>query len=202
MSELIVYGYPQSTYLRTVRMTCVEKGVPYTLDAFESFDFRSATHRELHPFCKMPVLRHDDIVLFETIAICRYIDDAFDGPMLTPEKMLDRHLMEQWISLIKDSVYHRLVRKWMLPLMRKAAESRRDQEKAREQAQETLATLDGMLSRNAYLVGNSVTIADLFLAPILACALQLAPEILSGLPDLARVWAEVSARESFAKTMT
>ena len=201
MSQLILYGYPQSTYLRTARMACVEKGVPYVLDAFDSFEFRSDAHRDLHPFCKMPVMRHDEVVLFETIAICRYIDDAFDGPSLTPEKMLDRHLMEQWISLIKDAVYHNLVRKWMLPVMREAEMSGKNEARAREKAKDTLTRLDGMLAGGDHLVGSSVTLADLFLAPILAYATRLAPDILTGLPDLARVWTEISARESFAKTM-
>lgn len=201
MSDLILYGYPQSTYLRTARMACVEKGVDYTLDAFESFDFRSDTHRELHPFCKMPMLRHDDIVLFETTAICRYIDDAFDGPALMPERMSDRYHVEQWISLTKDEAYHRLVRKWILPVMRKTLVTREEQARARAQARDALAVLNGMVSDSDYLVGNTVTLADLFLAPILAYSLQLAPDILSGLGDLGRVWSEISARESFARTM-
>lgn len=201
MSDLIIYGYPQSTYLRTARMACVEKGAPYVLDAFESFGFRSDTHRELHPFCKMPIIRHDEIVLFETIAICRYIDDAFDGPRLTPEKMHDRHLMEQWISVISDSVYHQLVRRWLLPVLRKADMSEKDQLSARNQAKATLVALERMLDGGDYLVAGSVTIADLYLAPILAYAVSLAPDILSGCVDLSRVWSAISSRESFVKTL-
>ena len=30
MSDVILYGPPQSTYVRTARMACEEKGVPYT----------------------------------------------------------------------------------------------------------------------------------------------------------------------------
>ena len=35
MSGIIVYGFPLSTYVRTVRMALAEKGVPYALEPFE-----------------------------------------------------------------------------------------------------------------------------------------------------------------------
>ncbi len=32
MNDVIVFGYPQSTYVRTVRMSLEEKGIPYALE--------------------------------------------------------------------------------------------------------------------------------------------------------------------------
>ncbi len=32
MADLILYGIPQSTYVRSARMALIEKGVPYTLE--------------------------------------------------------------------------------------------------------------------------------------------------------------------------
>ena len=32
MADLILYGIPQSTYVRSACMACIEKGVPYTLE--------------------------------------------------------------------------------------------------------------------------------------------------------------------------
>lgn len=202
MSELIIYGYPASTFVRTVRMACLEKGVPYALDPFESFEFRSDTHGQLHPFLKMPVMRHDDVVLYETLAICHYIEEIFEGPALVPQKLLDRCRMLQWISAINDSVYHRLVRQWILPVSRIPDLDDATRMQRRNQARDVLAVLDELCADGDFLVGNAPSLADLFLAPLLAYAVQLEEQILSGLAGLENVWAEISSRPSFAETMS
>jgi glutathione S-transferase len=81
MADLILYGFPQSNYVRAARMACVEKGVPHTL---EPAGPHSPAILEMNPFGKMPAMRHGDFTLYETSAIMRYIDDAFAGPRLTP----------------------------------------------------------------------------------------------------------------------
>jgi glutathione S-transferase len=76
--ELAVIDAPQSNFIRTVRMACAEKSVSYTLNpAFP----HSPDADVIHPFGKIPVMRHGDLALAETKAICTYIDLAFDGPM-------------------------------------------------------------------------------------------------------------------------
>jgi hypothetical protein len=42
MSEVIIYGPPASSYLRTVRMTCIEKNISYEL---RLVDFGGESHR-------------------------------------------------------------------------------------------------------------------------------------------------------------
>ncbi|MEE8248170.1 MAG: glutathione S-transferase N-terminal domain-containing protein, partial [Alphaproteobacteria bacterium] len=45
MTEVVIYGFPQSTYVRTARLVCEEKGVAYDLAPVE---FGSPEHLELH----------------------------------------------------------------------------------------------------------------------------------------------------------
>ncbi len=201
MAELIIYGYPASTYVRTVRMACEEKGVPYQLDAFKSFAFRSETHRDLHPFAKMPVMRHDDVTLYESLAICCYIDEIFEGPRLKPEKLVDRCRMFQWISLTNDAVYQHVVRKWVRPALFDDGLSETTRVNMRNAARDALALTESQVDGD-YLVGSSLSLADLFLAPILACAIDLDEDFLGGMPRLANLWAEVSSRQSFAATIS
>lgn len=201
MASLIIYGFPASTFVRTVRMACVEKGVPYELDAFESFDFRSETHRALHPFSKMPVMRHDDVTLYETLAICCYIDATFEGPQLIPEKLVDRCRMFQWISLCNDAIYQHVVRKWARPLLMRTPVDEQARTAMRNAARDALALVEDQVEGD-YLVGSGPSLADLFLAPVLACGVQLDEDVLAGLPRLMNFWAELSSRESFALTMS
>lgn len=182
-------------------MACLEKGAPCELDSFVSIEFRGKLHRQLHPFAKMPVMRHDDVLLYETLAICCYVDATFDGPQLTPEKLMDRCRMFQWISLTNDAIYQQLVRKWIRPVLLGSDLGTDEQKRRRDQARAALARIEGQCDGD-FLVGGELSLADLFLAPILACAVDIDEQFLSGLPRLANFWAEVSSRDSFARTIS
>jgi len=76
-----IIGSMRSTYTRVVCMVCEEKSIEYVLterplNAPEIF--------EIHPLGKMPVLRHGDLVLFESKAIATYLDRSFGGTAIDP----------------------------------------------------------------------------------------------------------------------
>ena len=71
MTTVTIFGFPQSTFVRTVRMTCEEKGVPYSL---ESVEWGAASHRTRHPFLRIPAFQHGNFALYESLAIARYVD--------------------------------------------------------------------------------------------------------------------------------
>ena len=66
MTEIVLYGFPQSTYVRTARLACEEKSVAHVLEPVE---FGGAAHRRLHPFATMPAMRHGEMVMYETSSI-------------------------------------------------------------------------------------------------------------------------------------
>ena len=70
MTDVTLYGFPSSSYTWSARMACEEKGISHDLEAIE---FGSDEHKALHPFAKIPVMKHGDLVLYETAAICQYI---------------------------------------------------------------------------------------------------------------------------------
>jgi glutathione S-transferase len=75
------------------------KEVPYTFQDLEP-DMGTPTHLALHPFDRVPILRHCDFTLYETSAIAAYLDEVFDPPKLTPENPQKRARMNQWISAV------------------------------------------------------------------------------------------------------
>lgn len=122
MSGLEIIGFDISNWVRAARIACEEKGVAYELTANgmqEFADMKSPKHLALHPFGRIPVMRHGDVVLFETAAICRYINCMFDGPKLVPEDALEAARMEQWVSAMIDyvsrSIMGRCVVQYVLP---------------------------------------------------------------------------------------
>ncbi len=111
MSEVVLYGAPYSVYVRIARLTLAEKGVPYRLVEVDVFG--DAAAREAHlvrqPFGKIPAFEHGGFELYETSAICRYIDEAFPGPSLQPPTPEARARMMQAISILDSYAYRTLV---------------------------------------------------------------------------------------------
>lgn len=101
MTKPEIIGSLRSTYTRVVCMACEEKGIDYVLTetrlgAPEIF--------AIHPLGKMPVLRHGDLVLFESKAIATYLDRSFAGPQLIPADPYLAGLTEQWVSFVNTAV--------------------------------------------------------------------------------------------------
>jgi glutathione S-transferase len=101
MSDITVYGIPFSPFVRTVRMVLEEKGVGYQL-------VPSMPHSDeiyaINPFGKVPAFQHDEITMYETVAISTYVEGVFDGPSLVPSDNLARAHMHKWVSIFNDSV--------------------------------------------------------------------------------------------------
>jgi len=203
MPEPIVFGFPQSTYVRTVRLACVEKGIAYTL---EPLGFSSDALAELHPFGRIPAFRHGDVSLYETTAICRYINTAFEGPSLVPPGAADQARMEQWISVInayvdppviRDIVVERLTR----PLQGQPVDEAKCSA-ATPRAAHALGVIDTALTDQAFLSGDGISLADIFLLPIIYYFRQLPEgiEMLPSLPHLETWYERMQNRASFAAT--
>ena len=67
MSDPVVYGFTRSTFVNIVRLVLTQKEVPYTFHDLES-EMGKASHLALHPFNRVPILRHGDFTVYETSA--------------------------------------------------------------------------------------------------------------------------------------
>ena len=192
MPDIEIHGFAQSSYVRTVRMVCVEKGVGHTLVPLA---FRSDAHRALHPFLRMPAMRSGDVVLFESLAIAGYLDETCDGPALQPADPLGRARMLAWVTASMDYVHPTLLRPFL-----DADSLSPDQVAA---ARGHLEVVDKALAKGPFLLGDRPTLADLFLAPMIAFAEGQAQfgALTDGFGGLA-AWREaVWTRDSFRETL-
>lgn len=204
MSKLTIYGFPQSTYVRTVLMVCAEKGVDYTLEAM---DHKSEAYKAIHPFGKVPAMRHGDLVLFETDAITRYIDEAFTGPSLQPSDVAARARMTQWIGAINGYIYPTMIGKVVIERVAPKLLNRPTNEAVIKEAVPAvnyqLGLLDKALGSASWLAGANMSLADFFLLPIMFY-MEMMPEGQNALPNcknLGRWNTAMGERESVKSTV-
>jgi glutathione S-transferase len=204
MTKPEILGSLRSSYTRVVRMACEEKGIEYILT--ETM-LGAAELRRVHPFGKMPVLRHGDFELCESKAIATYLDRSFRGPELIPADPRLAGLTEQWVSLVNTVMDATLVRTYLFAYaVPKTTDGKPDQkivDAVTPEAWMQLTVLDEAVAKTGYLVGDQFTLADINLLPILyyirqlpAGATALAPET-----HLGRYYASHAARPSFVRTI-
>ena len=108
MSDVTLFGFPRSTYVQIAGLVLTHKKVPYAFHDLEA-EMNTPSHLALHPFERVPILRHGDFTIYETAAITAYVDDVFDGQKLTPGDPHQRGHMNQWISAINGYYYPYLI---------------------------------------------------------------------------------------------
>jgi glutathione S-transferase len=204
MADVTVYGSPASTYVRSVRMTLAEKDVPYEL--VEGW----ADHPEIakrQPFGKVPAFRHGDLELYESFAIARYVDEAFRGPALQPGDAKARARMTQLISMHSSYCYPTMIGGIVIERVAPKLFNRpADEEKVKNAVpgvDKVLGVLEPMAGSGPYLLGREVSLADLFLYPVMFF-LSLMPEgepLLKKRPALSKWLKAVGDRQSAKDTM-
>ena len=206
MSDMTLWGFDGSTYVRTIKMLLAEKGFTdfkqVQLNVLEG-DPKKPEHLARHPFGKVPVLDHDGTRILETSAIARYLNDVLPGKALVPATPKDRARMDMIIGLIDSYGYGALlgVAAYHLfpdfvggknePMRQGGIENGR---KVIELAMKTKGA--------APFIAGELSLADLYLAPI-AFYVSLTPDkdALFGVPGFADWWDRIQALPSFQNTM-
>lgn len=162
MPDVILHGVAPSSYVRTCRLALDEKGVAYTLDPVMP---NTPEQQARHPWGKVPALSHGEVTLYESLAITRYVDEAFEGPALQPADAAGRAQMDQWISAFIDYMYAPIVRS--IVIQRVVADTPDSDviAAAVPQAEKCLTVLNDRLQAAPYLAGSDMSLADLFVLP-------------------------------------
>lgn len=209
-ASVTLFGLSRSVYTRVARLALEEKGVPYELQEVEIFESSGVPtdHLIRHPFGRIPALTHDKFSLYETQAICRYVDEAFPGPTLQPDSPAGRARMNQVIGLLDSYAYRPMVwgvfvQRVRIPLRGGKADEDLISTSMRE-VHAALAALSSLFGAGPFLAGPGLTLADLHAYPMLAY-LALAPEgrhALTNHEGLVRWQRSLSDRPSVRNTVT
>jgi glutathione S-transferase len=171
-------------------------------------DLKSEKHLALHPFGRIPAMRHGDVVLFETAAICRYVNSLFDGPPLVPDDPIEAARMEQWVSAMIDyvsrSIMGRCVVQYVLPNFTGQPIDRATIDGAIPDIRAHLAILNRALAKGPFFHGDKPQIDDFILLPMVDALFAVAPEgpgLVAEAPNVACRRAAFLGRPSYATTI-
>ncbi|MCB8877585.1 glutathione S-transferase family protein [Acidisoma silvae] len=205
-SKITLWGFSGSTYVRTIRMLLAEKGVsdyeqiPVNVLKGEP---KKPEHLAIHPFGKVPVVEVDWFRVLETAAIGRYLNTVLPGPSLVPASAKDTARMDMLTNIIDSYAYGPLLTAVGYHLFPDfiGGQNEETHHAALEKGHLAVREIGRIKGDSPWLAGDSLSLADLYLAPIMAY-MALTPhkaEFLDAEP-LKAWWGAVSTLESFKAT--
>ena len=197
-----IIGFDRSNFVRTVRMVAHEKNVAYELVPETP---HSPAVKSINPFGLIPAMRDGDLEIAESQAIARYFERIGSGPALIPSDPMAAAKVDFWISSIATSFDKIIMRQYVVPYIFHKDDDgnviRTDIDKAIKRFPRVFGTLGEAVS-GGYVAGDSFTMADCFITPMLA-VVQMFPEGKAAMSEhtaVADYFARVAERESFTAT--
>jgi glutathione S-transferase len=171
-----VYGHPFSTCTRKVLCTLAEKGknaatgegAEFVLVDLQKGEQKQPDYLAKQPFGQVPVIDDDGFILYESRAICRYLDATLPGTKLTPSDTKGVALMEQWISVETSNftphamkvVYQRV----FAPMRGNPSDEKLVAE-GLAGVERALPIMDRQLAKTQFIAGNAFSLADIAFMP-------------------------------------
>jgi glutathione S-transferase len=161
MADVEIISSSTCPFAQRTRMALIEKGIDFDLTAI-SLDDKPDWFLEISPYGKVPVLRHDGKVIFESAVINEYLDEVFPDRPLLPRDPYARAQARIWIDFANVRfVPH--VYKLML-----AQDAERQAFQA-ERLTKALLMMEheglGKLSDVPYWLGDDISLVDLTFLP-------------------------------------
>lgn len=168
---LTIYGSDLSGPAIKVRLTASALNIDYQwrIVNLRDKEQKQEWFLKINPVGKIPAMDDNGFCLFESNAICRYLCDK-QGSSLYPKELKDRAVIDQWIEYISNHISANAS-----PIVFNRVFAPRTgrpiNEKAVSDGEEFLKgyfpLIETQLSAHAYLVGGSLSLADIVLFAVL-----------------------------------
>ncbi|KAK4657346.1 elongation factor EF-1 gamma subunit [Podospora pseudocomata] len=163
--KLFTYpGNPRSTAIRAVA-----KANGLDLQEVET-DLAQPTEEftKANPLKKVPAfVGADGFTLTECIAIAIYVASQNEKTTLLGKTKQDYASILKWMSFFNSEVLPKLGN-WFRPLLGKTTYNKKAVDEAEKETLAVIAVVDAHLANNTYLVGERITLADLFATGLIA----------------------------------
>jgi glutathione S-transferase len=207
MNEFVIHTIPGSPFGRAVLVALEEKRASYRLAPVAPGTLRTPKHLAVHPFGRVPIMDHGCFRLYESQAILRYLDRALPRPALTPTGLQAAGRMDQLMNLNDWYLFQGVAnvigfQRIIGPRLMGLAPDEGAIADAMPKAHAVFDELARQLSDNPFFVGDSISLADVLLAPQLDFFRETPEwEPLTANNANLRVWLDrMNARPSMAAT--
>ncbi|KAL9244064.1 hypothetical protein vseg_017876 [Gypsophila vaccaria] len=206
-----VYGPAVSTAVSRVLACLLEKHVQFELTTvnMSKAEHKSPHYLKIQPFGQVPAFQDDDISLFESRAICRYISEkhASQGNVkLYGTNPLEKASIDQWLEAESQSfnppTSALVFQLAFAPRMKiKQDEALIKQSKAK--LAKVLDVYENRLGDSPYLAGDEFSLADLSHLPNTQYLMSDSEvkELFMSRDNVGRWWGEISSRETWNKVV-
>ncbi|KAF8751066.1 glutathione [Rhizoctonia solani] len=201
------YGMGMSKCTRLVLMTCYELGVEYELHHVDLIkgEQKSPEYIEnMQPFGIIPVLIDEDGTrIYESRAISRYLTVKYrkDASLIPPFSDPKAYGLFEQAASIEYSTFNPAAGAIYLENLHAELEGREPDAEVLEKKRQTLLSkleaYERILSKQKYLAGDGLTLADLFHVPYGKAVERYVPGVFDSQPNVKRWWADITARESW-----
>jgi glutathione S-transferase len=195
-----IYGHPMSTCTRKVLMTLLETNTPHDLQVvdFAKGEHKQEPHLARQPFGQVPTLDDGGFTLYESRAMCRYVNDKASGP-LAGRDLQARANTEQWIS-VETSNFSGPVMKFVFQHIFQRPQTPEALATAGEQLDKALGIMDKQLASHTFIAGDTFTLADICFMPYIEYAMNTpAKERFAKHPHVMAWWNKISERPTWRK---
>ena len=199
---LKVWGRASSINVQKVMWAVAELALPHErIDAGGAFGKTDTPEfLKLNPNRLVPVLEDNGLSLWESAAIVRYVARTYGAGSLQPAAPADLARADQWMEWAGSSLYADIISTTFWGLIRTSAADRNNAAIAAavKRAGERLAILDAHLAGRPYILGDTLTIADIPAGALMYRYYTL-PLERPKLPNVESWYARLSQREAYAK---
>jgi glutathione S-transferase len=166
-----------------------------------SGDLESAEFLSLNPRARVPVLRLDGAVVWESNSILRYLANQFEATELYPADPLQRSQVERWMDWELASLQPAFIDLFW-GYYRTPAEARQASfiDAAQQQCRVQFELLDGHLATQPYLAGDAFSLADIACGVCLFRYFNMGRQVEQP-PQVMRWYRQLSQRDSFRHTI-
>lgn len=162
----------------------------------------NAPYRQINPTGRVPALLLDDqTLLTENTAILPYLADLKPGtPLFAPAGSVERAQIQGWLGYVATEIHVGAFRPINRPERYSADEAAFPgiRQRALEQLANALKPIEARLAQSDYLVGNRLTLADIYLGVFLGWGARVG--VLGDFPALQAALGRFRARESVVQT--
>jgi glutathione S-transferase len=199
---LKIHGNPGSTCTRKVLMTLAETQTPYefTVVDFAKGEHKSPGHVKRQPFGRVPALEDDGFEMFESRAMCRYVNRKAGGHLI-PDELRAYARVEQWIS-IETSEFSAHAMKFIYQGVFGRPQEAAVLDAAGKALETTCSAMDRQLAQSPFIAGDTFTLADICFMPYVEYGMVTpAKDIFAKHRHFAAWWSKVSERPTWRKVI-